>query len=122
MRSSLVPVVAAISLMALPAFAASTSSGTQPSTGDSQNAEATQNSGQIRQNLHQDLTQAGYTDIHIMPGSFLVHAKDKQGHAIEMMISPNSVLEVATVPESNSNMKTSSNTSTGNGSAGQANK
>jgi hypothetical protein len=122
MRSSFVPVVAAISLVALPAFAANTSSGITPSTGDSQNTEKTQDTGQIRQNLHQDLAQAGYTDIHIMPGSFLVRAKDKQGHPIEMMISPDSVLEVATVPASNANMKTSSNTSSSNGSTGQANK
>jgi hypothetical protein len=122
--------IAAISLMAVPAFAANTASGTSPSTTSTQTSEAqnpgqmSQDTGHIRANLTRDLTQAGYTDIQITPGSFLVHAKDKQGHPIEMMISPNSVFEVTAIPATNSNMKTSSNTSTSNnaGSTGQTSK
>jgi hypothetical protein len=128
MRHVFVPVIAAVGLMAIPAFAATTTGATTPSTGTSQNTEAqnpaqmSQETGQIRQNLRRDLSQAGYTDIHIAPGSFLVRAKDKQGHPIEMMISPDSVLEVATIPAASSNIKTSSNMSPSNntGTSGAA--
>lgn len=71
------------SVAAFPAFAANESTSSTPA-----------NAAQIEQNLHQDLSKAGYTDIHIVPGSFMVHAKDSKGHPTEMMVSPNSITEV----------------------------
>ena len=87
MRKFCVPAIAAASLFALPALAmngtAKDSSNTTP-----------QNTTQLEQQLRQDLTKAGYSDIQVMPGSFLVHAKNKQGDQTEMMISPHSMTEV----------------------------
>ncbi|MGA3002304.1 MAG: PepSY domain-containing protein [Acetobacteraceae bacterium] len=87
MRKFCIPAIAAASLFALPALAmngtAKGSSNTTP-----------QATTQPEQQLRQDLTKAGYSDIQIMPGSFLIHAKNKQGDQTEMMISPHSMTEV----------------------------
>jgi len=50
--------------------------------------------GTIRQTLRNDLEKAGFTDITMMPGSFLVQAKNKAGEPVMMMIKPNSVAEI----------------------------
>ena len=48
----------------------------------------------ISQRLRDDLTKAGFTDITIMPSSFLVRAKDSQGNSVMMVIDPDSLSEV----------------------------
>ncbi len=48
----------------------------------------------MSQKLHDDLTKAGFTDITIMPSSFLVRAKDSQGNPVMMVINPDSLTEV----------------------------
>ena len=40
------------------------------------------------------LQQSGFTDVKIMPDSFLVRAKDKSGSPVTMFIGPDSVTEV----------------------------
>ena len=44
--------------------------------------------------LRDDLSKAGFTDITIMPSSFLVRAKDSQGNPVMMVINPDSITEV----------------------------
>jgi hypothetical protein len=39
----------------------------------------------IRQQVQKNLSQAGYSDIKIMPESFLVRAKDKDGNPVMMV-------------------------------------
>jgi len=56
------------------------------------------NAANIRQRIYQNLSQAGFTDIHILPRAFLVHAKDRDGNPVTMMITPNSVTALTTVP------------------------
>ena len=51
----------------------------------------------IRQHVAQDLQQAGFTDVHVMPESFLVRAKDKRGEPVMMVINPDSVTAVTEV-------------------------
>jgi hypothetical protein len=46
---------------------------------------------QISKTLKKDLDKAGFTDVKIMPESFLVQAKDSQGNPVVMMINPNSI-------------------------------
>ena len=87
MRKFCIPAIAAASLFALPALAAN-------GTAKDSLKTTPQDTTQLEQQLHQDLTKAGYSDIQIMPGSFLVHAKNKQGDQTEMMISPHSMTEV----------------------------
>jgi hypothetical protein len=52
------------------------------------------------QQVKADLLKAGFTDVTIMPGSFLVQAKDKSGNPVTMMIKPSSVTEVVTLGSS----------------------
>jgi hypothetical protein len=44
--------------------------------------------------LRDDLMRAGFTNITIMPSSFLVRARDSQGNAVMMVVNPDSLTEV----------------------------
>ena len=48
----------------------------------------------LRQKMTSDLQKAGFSDVQVMPESFLVHAKDSSGNPIMMVINPDSVSEV----------------------------
>jgi hypothetical protein len=48
----------------------------------------------LRQDMTQTLQQAGFTNVRVMPDSFLVQAKDKSGHPVAMIINPNSMTEI----------------------------
>src|SRR3569833_3808112 len=76
------------SFLAFPARSADTSTNTPSSTAAS-NAQPAQNlPAQIRSKLEQD----GFTDVNVVPGSFLVSAKDKGGDPVTMIIGPNSMM------------------------------
>jgi hypothetical protein len=45
-------------------------------------------------NLRNMLQKSGYTDIRVAPTSFMVHAKDSDGNAVVMSVSPDSFTEV----------------------------
>jgi len=53
------------------------------------------NTANLRQQLTNNLQQSGFTDVKIMPDSFLVQAKDKSGHPMTMFVSPDSITEVS---------------------------
>ena len=46
------------------------------------------------QKLRDDLTRAGFTNITIMPSSFLVRARDSEGNPVMMVVNPDSLTEV----------------------------
>ena len=54
------------------------------------------NSGDMRQQITQNLQRSGFTDVKVMPDSFLVQAKDKNGNPMTMFLTPTS-MEVAEV-------------------------
>ncbi len=101
----------------------------QSGTGNNSTATSgSQSQGTIRQQVQNDLAQAGFTDIKVMPESFLVRAKDKSGNPVMMVINPDSVTAVTGVPStsgsgggasngSSSSTGSSSGTGTGNSSA-----
>jgi hypothetical protein len=67
-----------------------------------QNAEPQQpgdpgNAVPIQQQVRNNLQQAGFTDIQIMPSSFLVRAKDRAGNSVMMVINPDSVTTVTEI-------------------------
>ena len=72
----------------------------------------------IRQQVKNNLAQAGFSDIKIMPQSFLVRAKDKSGNPVMMVINPNSVMAVTEfngkTGNTTGNNTTRNNTPTGN--------
>ena len=99
--------VSIASVLAFPAFAAdSTTTAANPGS-QSSAAQTTQNlPKEIRSKLEQD----GFTNVNIVPGSFLVSAKDKNGDPVTMVIGPNSMMMLTQVP-------TSKNSTTGSGSS-----
>lgn len=88
--------------LAAPALAQN-SPGQSPTSG--------QNSATLQQQVRQNLAAAGFTDIKVMPESFLVRAKDKGGNPVMMIINPDSVTAVTAM---------SGGSSSGNLGAGQA--
>ena len=75
---------------------------------------------QVRQKITKDLTSDGYQDVRVIPDSFLVHAKNKQGDPVVMIINPDSVFAVTGTPRqasaSNPNGTSSGGSSLGNSS------
>ena len=47
----------------------------------------------IQQLIQERLASAGFTDIQMVPNSFLISAKDRDGHPVTMMASPSAVTE-----------------------------
>ena len=68
-----------------------------PSNGTSSTAQAPMAPDAMQNALKTDLSKAGFTDIQVMPSSFLVRAKDKSGHPIMMVINPDSVTEISEI-------------------------
>jgi sporulation protein YlmC with PRC-barrel domain len=54
----------------------------------------------LRTQLRDMLQREGFTDIHVVPSSFMVRAKDKNGDPVVMSVSPDSFTEVAEVGSS----------------------
>jgi hypothetical protein len=106
MRKVFLSTVAAASLVALPALAATDVTNNQSSNNSPPSA------AQIQQNLHQELSKAGYTDIQIIPGSFLVRAKDSKGNPTEMMVTPNSLTAVTAMSSSSGSSQNGTSNST----------
>jgi hypothetical protein len=48
----------------------------------------------IRQDLRNDLQSAGFTNVRVIPDSFLVQAKDRSGQPVAMIINPHSMTEI----------------------------
>lgn len=111
--------------LSLPAMAQQTSQAS--SSSDSTSAIGTPTPGMsassIRSHLMQDLKKAGYTDVQIVPASFVAEAKDKQGHPVTMLISPDSFTTITEVPQSTSaNNSSSSSKTSGSGTSTASNK
>jgi hypothetical protein len=86
----------------------------EPGKMNAQGQGATQS---IRQQVKNNLAQAGFSDIKIMPQSFLVRAKDKSGNPVMMVINPDSVLAATEHKGQTNNVgndATRNNTPTGN--------
>jgi hypothetical protein len=105
MRS--LPLAAAI-LLASAGIAFSQATPSQPAPNASVKDQSTQNQPRqpIRQQVQNNLTQAGYTDIKIMPESFLVRAKDKSGNPVMMVINPDSITAITDLSPHTSNSAT----------------
>lgn len=66
-------------------------------------------------NLRNMLQKSGYTDIRVAPTSFIVHAKDSDGNAVVMSISPDSFTEVTDVNTPNGSTTGSATTTPAGG-------
>ena len=97
--------------LAAPAFAQTNGTPTQGSTGDQsaangQNGMSNDQSAVYNGNsngdaamhigraLRAELTKSGFTNINIVPTSFMVRATDSQGNPVMMVVSPDSVTAI----------------------------
>jgi hypothetical protein len=88
-----------------------------PPGNQAQNKQA-QDNQPIRQQVQNNLAKAGYTDIKIMPESFLVRAKDRTGNPVMMIINPDSVTAITEVnPGGSERTTTGSAPRSGNGNS-----
>lgn len=65
--------------------------------------------GSLRAQLQTMLQNQGFSDIRVMPSSFLVRAKDKDGSPVLMSVSPDSITEVAEVGSQRSDADANAN-------------
>jgi sporulation protein YlmC with PRC-barrel domain len=61
----------------------------------------------VRSDIKDTLGKAGYTDIRVMPSSFIIRAKDKSGDPVLMTISPDSFTQVTAMESSDVNTSAS---------------
>ncbi len=110
--SAALPLAMTIAVLAQqPGTSQQQSQGQQAQQQQQQNARQTQ---QIQAKIRQNLQEAGFTDIRMMPSSFMVRAKDKDGHQVMMVINPDSIEAVTFEGGANNNRST-----TGQGPANQ---
>ena len=69
-----------------------------PTLGDT---AAPANQTSLRQLLENDLAKTGYSNIKIVPESFLVHATDAKGNPVMMVVNPDSITLVTAVTSDN---------------------
>jgi hypothetical protein len=106
MQKLVIAALGAAALLSVPAFAATPETGT-PATGtttgtsasgSSQAATSAMPSGSetqpLRLKITQDLEKDGFKDVHVVADSFLVHAINKEGQSVVMIINPDSVFSV----------------------------
>lgn len=72
----------------------------QGSQGNS--AQNTNDGSQLPDQVKDDLKQAGFSDVQVVPRSFLVEAKDKNGRPVMMLIHENSIMAISGYPEDDS--------------------
>lgn len=88
----------AILLAALVPCAANAQSNTtnstsaNPGSSGTSTAQPNQTPQALPGEIKQKLQQQGFTDVQVIPGSFLVSAKDKQGDPVNMVIGPHSMM------------------------------
>jgi hypothetical protein len=96
-------------------------SATSPNTAAGSSAQDQKNSAAnepLRQQVRDNLAKAGFTDIRIMPTSFMVRAKDQSGNPVMMVINPDSFTEVTAISPNNNN-DNNKPPNNGNSAAGQ---
>jgi hypothetical protein len=108
MRKAIALAFVALPLVAQPAVSQSNPQGS-PLQGADQSATQDESPQVLPQRLQQTLREAGYTDVEVVPSSFLVRAKDRNNNPVMMVINPHALLVVSAQPDS-------SGTTTGRGS------
>jgi len=81
-----------VSSVALAQAPSSPSTSTPPATTKTQTGGTN-----LQQQVTTNLQNSGFTNVKVMPDSFLIRATDKSGNPVTMFIGPNSVSEVTTV-------------------------
>ena len=92
--------IAAATLMVAPAaFAQSANPSSTPPSGSGPQQSSMQNQAPIRTQIQKNLQSAGFTNIQVLPSSFLVRAKDQDGNPVMMVVNPDSVTAITDVEQ-----------------------
>lgn len=80
-------------------------SGSSASNNEANNAPSDQvaNNQAIPQQIRNKLQNMGFTDVQVVPGSFIVSAKDKDGDPVSMIIGPHSTTLFSVISPDNAN-------------------
>jgi hypothetical protein len=105
MNKMILPAICALLLASGAATAATTTPPAGPAPQSAQQPAPVRPPLKFRQQLRDNLSKAGLTDIKIAPEEYVVHAKDKDGNSVVMMVTPNSFLEMTDVKDANPNDK-----------------
>jgi hypothetical protein len=108
--------------LSLPAMAQTSQSESSSNNAMNNHAAAGMNGPSIRQHIQQDLEKAGYTNIKVMPASFVAEAKDKQGDPVTLLITPDSITTVVEEPASGKSASNQSSKMAGNGTSTGSNR
>jgi hypothetical protein len=112
MYRSVFAAVAAIALAQGAAYAQNNDATSKmDNSGATVNSSSTENNQTLPQEIKQKLKDEGFTDVQVVPGSFIVSAKDKSGDPVTMVIGPHSMM-VLTV---NNSETTGSSSASGSG-------
>ena len=66
-------------------------------------AQSAADAQDMPQKLHDKLTSEGFTEVKVVPQSFLISAKDKSGNPIMMLVGPNSMTVLSAPPAGDPN-------------------
>lgn len=109
MRRSILTAGAVLLLCGTAAIAETATPNTPPVTPTANSPASNANSaGALRGHIHDMLQQSGFSDIRVMPSSFMIRAKDKDGNPVVMSVSPDSVTEVSELRPGNSSADSTS--------------
>ncbi len=71
----------------------------------------------MQQHVKNDLEQAGFKNVQVMPESFLVRATDKEGRPVMMVINPDSITTVTGMSSTPGSSASASGSSSSTGGA-----
>jgi hypothetical protein len=94
------------------AFAQSPAPPTASTAPTSRAASVQPSSADLQQQMKQDLQKAGFTDVSVLPNSFLVRAKDRSGDPVTMIVGPNSMTAIVAQTSSNESSSGAASTPT----------
>lgn len=98
MRTAFI-IVAATLMAASAASAQSANSSSTPPSGSGSQQSSMQNQAPIGTKIQNNLQAAGFTNVQVMPSSFLVRAKDQDGNPVMMVVNPDSVTAITDVDQ-----------------------
>jgi hypothetical protein len=116
MRVHLIASAILVAALAQGAYAQSSSSSTSSPSSQS----AAQQTQSLPSEIKNKLTQDGFNDVTVVPGSFVVSAKDKHGDPVTMMIGPNSMTILTAVNPQNQQTTGSGSSSGSSSSSGMS--
>jgi len=97
MKKTTLVVAAILTTVSSAALAQATNSNSSPAPAAATTTKPQAAGSGLRQQLTNSLQQSGFTNIKVVPDSFLVQANDKSGNPVTMFIGPNSATEFTTV-------------------------